>query len=147
MALAIEEARKGLLQGEQPFGSVIVRGGEIVGRAHNTVNSSGDPTAHAETQAVRNAASNLKTSVLKGCTLYTSSDPCPMCAGAMMFAGIERLVVGARSAALARLAGRKPRTYTAEDLSEKMHMKLEVIRAVLQDEAEKVLAQYNWPKG
>ena len=72
MAMAIEEARKGLRNGEQPFGSVIVRDGEIVGRAFNTVNSSGDPTAHAETSAVRDAAANLNSSSLDGCTLYTS---------------------------------------------------------------------------
>lgn len=144
IALAIEEARKGLRAGEQPFGSVIVLDGEVIGRACNTVNSSGDPTAHAETSAVRYTAANLKDPDLKGCTLYTSCDPCPMCAGATMFSGIERLVVGARSAKLAELRGRPPRTYTAESLAEQMHMKLEVIRGVLQDEAEKVLEEYDW---
>ena len=146
MAMAIEEAQKGLRSGEPPFGAVIVRDGQVVGRAYNTVNSSGDPTAHAETMAVRNAAANLKTPALKGCTLYTSCDPCPMCAGAMMFSNIERLVVGARSEALALIRKVAPRTYTAEGLSQMMHMKLEVVRGVLQEEAEKVLAEYNWPK-
>ena len=144
VAMAIEEARKGLRLGEQPFGSVIVRDGEVVGRAYNIVNSSGDPTTHAETSAVRDAAANLKGSDWKGCTLYTSCDPCPMCAGATMFSGIERLVIGARSAKLAELRGRPARTYTAESLAEQMHMKLEVIRGVLQDEAEKVLGEYDW---
>ena len=144
VAMAIEEARKGLRLGEQPFGSVIVRDGEVVGRAYNIVNSSGDPTTHAETSAVRDAAANLKGSDWKGCTLYTSCDPCPMCAGATMFSGIERLVVGARSAKLAELRGESPRTYSAESLAEQMHMKLEVIRGVLQDEAEKVLGEYDW---
>ena len=140
MTLAIEEARKGLRAGEQPFGSIIVREGEIVGRVYNVVNSSGDPTAHAEVMAVRAAAANLKSPSLKDCTLYTSCDPCPMCAGAMLFSNIDRVIIGARSEALARISGRPPRTYTAEALSEMMNMKLEVIRGVLQDEAEKVLA-------
>lgn len=144
MAMAIEEARKGLRNGEQPFGSVIVRDGEIVGQAFNTVNSSGDPTAHAETNAVRDAAANLNSSSLDGCTLYTSCDPCPMCAGATLFSGIHRLVVGARSAKLAEIRSETPRTYTAESLAEQMHMPLEVTRGVLQDDAEKALAEYDW---
>lgn len=146
MTLAIEEARKGLRSGEQPFGSVVVRGNEIVARAFNVVNSSGDPTAHAEVMAVRAAAANLKSPSLKGCTLYTSCDPCPMCAGAMLFSQIDRVVIGGRSQALARLRGQQPRTYTAEGLSQMMNLKLEVVRGILQDEAEKVLGEYRWPK-
>lgn len=147
MALAIEEARKGLRTGEQPFGSVIVREDEIIGRAYNVVNSSGDPTAHAEVMAVRVTAANLKSPSLKGSTLYTSCDPCPMCAGSMLFSNIGRVVIGARSEALARISGRPSRTYTPEGLSEMMNMKLEVIRGVLQSEAEKILAEYDWSKG
>ena len=146
MAMAIEEARAGVQRGEQPFGSVVVRDGEVVGRAFNVVNSTGDPTAHAEVMAVRNTAANLKTPNLKGGTLYTSCDPCPMCAGSMMFSGIEQLVIGARSAKLAELQGRRPRDYTAESLAEQMHLLLEVTRGVLQSEAEEVLGEYNWPK-
>ena len=144
LAMAIEEARKGLQKGEQPFGSVIVRNGEVVGRAYNTVNSSGDPTNHAETAAVRDASANLKGSDWKECTLYTSCDPCPMCAGATMFSGIERLVIAARSAKLAELRGQPPRTYSAENLAGQMHMKLEVIRGLLQSESEEVLAHFDW---
>jgi tRNA(adenine34) deaminase len=147
MALAIEEARIGLRAGEQPFGSVIVRNGEVIGRGHNTVNSSFDPTAHAETALIHNTAIAQKSSSLEGCTLYTSCDPCPMCAGAMLFSGISTAVIGARSETLARLSGGPARTYTAEALTKMMNMKLEVIRGVLQDEAEAVLAEYkNWDK-
>ena len=146
MALAIEESRAGPRAGDRPFGSVVVRAGEVIGRAYANPRSTGDPTAHAEVMAVRDAATNLKSLSLKGCTLYTSCDPCPMCAGAMMFSGIDTLVVGARSAALARISNRTPRTYTAEDLSEQMNMKLEVIRGVLQSEAEKVLEEFDWSK-
>jgi tRNA(Arg) A34 adenosine deaminase TadA len=147
MALAIEESRNGLRAGERPFGSVVVREEQIVARAYSIVESSGDPTAHAETRAIRAATAHLKNPSLKGCTLYTSCDPCPMCAGAMFNSQIDRLVIAASSQALTRLTGRLPRSYSVEGLSQQMNIKLEVIRGVLQDEAEKVLAEYNWPKG
>lgn len=69
-----------------------------------------------------------------------------MCAGAMFNAHLDRLVIGASSPALMRLSGRQPRTYSVEELSKQMNVKLEVIRGVLQEEAEEVLAQYKWPK-
>jgi tRNA(Arg) A34 adenosine deaminase TadA len=147
MTLAIEESRNGLRAGERPFGAVVVRGDEIVALAHSVVGSSGDPTAHAETSAVRAATARLKSPSLAGCTLYTSCDPCPMCAGAIFNSQIDWLVIGASSHALMRLTGREPRSYSVEELSKQMNVKLEVIRGVLQDEAEKVLAQYKWPKG
>ena len=146
MALAVEEAWAGLRAGDRPFGSVVVRAGEVVGRAYANPDSTGDPTAHAEVMAIRDAAANLKSLSLKGCTLYTSCDPCPMCCGAMLFSGIDTLVVGARSAALARISNRTPGTYTAEGLSEQMNMTLEVIRGVLEPEAEKVLEEFDWSK-
>jgi len=147
MALAIEESLKGLRAGERPFGAVVVQGDEIVARAYAVVDSSGDPTAHAETLAVRAATAYLKRLSLKGCTLYTSCDPCPMCAGTMFNAHIDRLVIGASSDALMRLTGRQPRSYSVEELSKQMNLKLEVTRGVLHDEAEKVLAEYKWSKG
>ena len=147
MAFAIEESRKGLRAGERPFGSVVVLGDQIVARAYAIVESSGDPTTHAETLAVRAATAHLKSLSLQGCTLYTSCDPCPMCAGAMFNSQIDRLVIGGSSQALMRLTGRPPRSYTVEELSKQMNMKLEVIRGVLQDEAEKILAEYKWPQG
>src|ERR1043166_5186295 len=147
MALAIEQSRKGLRAGERPFGSVIVRGDEIIARAYANIESSRDPTNHAETRAIRAAAAELKSASLKGSTLYTSCEPCPMCAGAMFNSQVERLVIGASSHALTRLTGRKPRSYSVEELSKQMNMTLEVIRGVLEDEAVKVLAEYPWPKG
>jgi tRNA(adenine34) deaminase len=146
MALAIEESRKGLRAGERPFGAVVVRGDEIIARTYSVVESSGDPTNHAETLAIRAATTRLKSPSLKGCTLYTSCDPCPMCAGAMFNSQLERLVIGAPSRALMRFAGRPPRSYSVEELSKQMNIQLDVIRGVLQNEAEKVLAEYKWPK-
>ena len=83
MALAIEEARKGLRAGERPFGAVVVQGGDVIARKYSVVESAGDPTGHAEILAVQAATSHLKTPSLKGCTLYASCEPCPMCAGAI----------------------------------------------------------------
>ena len=68
MAVAIEEMRGAIQSGERPFGSVVVRESEIVGRGRNIVNSTGDPTAHAESMAVRNTAANLKGPILSDCT-------------------------------------------------------------------------------
>jgi tRNA(adenine34) deaminase len=146
MALAIEESRKGLRIGERPFGAVVVQGDEIIARTYSVVESSGDPTSHAETMAIRAATAHLKSLSLKDCTLYASCDPCPMCAGAILASHIERLVIGASSEALMRLTGQPPRSYSVEELSKQMNVKLDVIRGVLQDEAEKVLAEYRWPK-
>ena len=70
-----------------------------------------------------------------------------MCAGAMFNSHIDRLVIGAPYQALMRLTGRPPRSYSVEELSKQMNIQLEVVRGVLQDEAEKVLAEYKWPKG
>ena len=144
MEMAIEESRKGLQAGDRPFGAVVVRNGEVIGRGYAVVHSACDPTAHAEVMAIRDAAANLKTPLLKGCTLYTSCDPCPMCAGAMMFSGIERLVIGARPEALAQFSGLPSRSYRAESLGEQMNMKLDVIRGILEEKAESVLAEYDW---
>ncbi len=72
-----------------PFGSVIVRDGEIVGEAHNEVLSSNDPTAHAETLAIRRASARLGTFDLSGCDIYTNGAPCCMCASAMLWARLR----------------------------------------------------------
>lgn len=69
-----------------PFGALVVRNGEIVGRGANSVTTSNDPTAHAEVNAIRDACKNLKTYQLDDCVVYTSCEPCPMCLGAIYWA-------------------------------------------------------------
>lgn len=69
-----------------PFGAVVVRNGEIVGRGRNSVTINNDPTAHAEVMAIRNACANLNTFQLDGCEIYSSCEPCPMCLGAIYWA-------------------------------------------------------------
>lgn len=95
MAMAIEEARLAQVEGDVPVGAVVVSEGEIIARAHNRREASGDPTAHAELLAVRLAAERLGTWRLAGCTVYITKEPCVMCAGAMMNARVTRVVYGA----------------------------------------------------
>lgn len=96
MDLALDEARAAVAEGNLAVGSVIVRGGQVLGRGHNLVRTSGDPTAHAETVAIRDACRRLGTAELPGSTCYTTMEPCPMCCWAIVIAGIERVVLGAR---------------------------------------------------
>lgn len=93
--------------GDQAYGAVVVRGGRIVGQAPSRVVLNEDPTAHAEMEAIRDAARRLGSRDLGGCTLYSSSPPCPMCEAAAYWAGIERLVYGvsARDGGSPRLCG------------------------------------------
>lgn len=74
-----------------PFGAVIVRNGEVVGEAHNTVTSENDPTAHAEMNAIRAACASLGTFSLEGCEIYASGEPCPMCLAAIYWARLDRI--------------------------------------------------------
>jgi guanine deaminase len=93
---AIRLARDGMTTGQGgPFGSVVVKDGEIVGRGCNQVTSTNDPTAHAEVVAIRDACQNLDAFQLEGCTLYASCEPCPMCLGAIYWARPDRIVYGA----------------------------------------------------
>lgn len=80
-----------------PFGAVVVRDNEIVGRGRNQVTINNDPTAHAEVNAIRDACANLNTFKLDACVIYTSCEPCPMCFGAITWARIEKIYYAAES--------------------------------------------------
>ena len=92
LKLAIETASDNIKDQGGPFGAVIVMGGKIISRAGNRVVAGHDPTAHAEVQAIRVAADAMGTHDLSGCVIYSSCEPCPMCLGAIYWAGIRRLV-------------------------------------------------------
>ena len=95
MKLAIEEARYGITQGHGgPFGTVIVKDGNVVGKGHNKVLTNNDPTCHGEVEAIRNACQNLQTHDLTGCELYTTGEPCHMCLCACMWANIDKVYYG-----------------------------------------------------
>ena len=92
MRRALQEAEKAYARGEVPVGAVVVRGGEILAAAHNEREIAQDPTAHAELLALRRAAARAGSWRLTGCILYTTLEPCPMCAGALQAARVSRLV-------------------------------------------------------
>ncbi len=92
MYLAVEEARLGMESGDGgPFGCIVVKGEEIIGRGHNLVLTTNDPTAHAEMVAIRAACKNLGFFQLTGCEVFCSCEPCPMCFGALYWARPDRI--------------------------------------------------------
>ena len=99
MSLALELAREAAANGEVPVGAVVIGpDGKILGRGRNRRQESGDATAHAEVEAIREACKALGDWRLEDCTLYVTLEPCPMCAGAIINARIPTLVFGAREA-------------------------------------------------
>ena len=95
MREALKLAREAQMAGEVPVGAVVVCKEKIIAHARNERETSGDPTAHAEVLALRRAAEALGTRRLEGCTLYVTLEPCPMCAGAIVMAGIDAVFFGA----------------------------------------------------
>ncbi|MCL6450797.1 MAG: tRNA adenosine(34) deaminase TadA [Acetobacteraceae bacterium] len=94
MREALAEARLALATGDVPVGAVVERGGRVIGRGRNRREELGDPTAHAELLALREAAVAVGGWRLTGATVYVTVEPCPMCAGALVLARVERLVYG-----------------------------------------------------
>lgn len=94
MEYALQEALISEKLGEVPIGAVIVKDGEIVGRGHNLTETTKDPTAHAEMMAIRQASENLGGWRLTGCEMYVTCEPCSMCAGAMVWARLEKVHIG-----------------------------------------------------
>ena len=92
MALALEEGKRAALNGDVPVGALVVKEGAVVAWGRNR--KTDDPTAHAEILALRAAGLALKSWNLSGCTLYVTVEPCPMCAGALVLARLDRLVYG-----------------------------------------------------
>ncbi len=115
MQVAIDQARKGIAAGQTPFGASIVRNGLLVAARHNEVWHRGDPTAHAEVLAIRRAAEQLSSIDLSGCVMYTTCEPCPMCATAIHWAKLDAVHFGATIADADR-AGFSELTLRAADL-------------------------------
>jgi len=88
MRIALEEAK----QGDAPYGAVIVKDNQVVAAAHNTVKRDSDPSAHAEMNVIRKLTSQIKNPSLAGCTIYTTGEPCPMCATVCVWAGVDEIV-------------------------------------------------------
>ena len=132
MRMAIVEAERALAKGEVPIGAVVVVGDRIIGRGYNLVEALVDATAHAEMQAITAAAQTLGGKYLNQCTLYVTVEPCAMCAGAIAWSQVRRVVYG---------AGDDKRGYST--FSERiMHPKTEVVRGVLREECEALMTQF-----
>ncbi len=95
MAIALDEARAALEHDDVPIGAVVVHDGKVIAQRHNERELTGDPTAHAEVLALRDAAAVLGEWRLTGATLYATLEPCPMCAGAAFQSRVDRVVFGA----------------------------------------------------
>ena len=132
MRMAIDEARKALDMQEVPIGAVVVCHGRVIGRGHNLVETLCDATAHAEMQSITAAASTLGGKYLKDCTLYVTVEPCIMCAGALGWSQIDRVVYGADDPkrGFTTLSGRI------------FHPKTKVERGVLADECEALMKEF-----
>lgn len=94
MQMAIDASVENVKNGGGPFGAVIVKDGEVISVGVNRVTANNDPTAHAEVSAIREACRKLETFHLRGCTIYTSCEPCPMCLSAIYWAGIKCIWYG-----------------------------------------------------
>ena len=132
MRMAIDEARKALNEEEVPIGAVAVCGDRVVGRGHNLVETLCDAPAHAEMQSITAAASTLGGKYLKGCTLYVTVEPCVMCAGALAWSQIDRVVYGAAD---------PKRGYTTVG-GRIFHPKTEVTGGVLAEECEELMKEF-----
>ena len=132
MKMALVEAQKAFDKDEVPIGAVVVCKGRIIARAHNLTEMLNDVTAHAEMQAITAAATNIGGKYLNDCTLYVTLEPCPMCAGAIAWSQLGKLVYGAED---------EKRGYHryAPDV---LHPKTEVVRGVCADEATALMKRF-----
>jgi tRNA(adenine34) deaminase len=134
MRVALEEARRSEGRGDVPIGAVVARGEEVLARAGNEREHRGDPTAHAEILALREAAESVGSWRLEGCSLYVTLEPCAMCAGALVLARVDRLVFGAAD----------PKAGFAGSLGDlvrdpRLNHRVEVVSGVLAEEAGELL--------
>ena len=130
--MALEEARAAMAQEEIPVGAVVVANGQVIGRGHNLTETLRDVTAHAEMQAITAAAESLGGKYLTGCTLYVTVEPCVMCAGAIGWSQLGRLVYGASD------EKRGFRRFAPEAL----HPKTVVVSGVLEEECAELMKEF-----
>lgn len=132
MKEALAEAKAALGEGEIPIGAVIVSGGRIIGRGHNMTETLKDPTAHAEMIAITAATEYIGGKYLSDCTLYVTVEPCPMCAGALAWAQISRIVYGAPD----------PKRGSSLYSPSLMHPRTEVLSGVLEEECARLMTDF-----
>lgn len=133
MRMALAEARKAAAADEIPVGAVVVCKGAVVGRGHNLTETLNDVTAHAEMQAITAAASTLGGKYLRECTLYVTVEPCVMCAGAIGWAQIPRIVYGAPD---------EKRGYAVMMMRKPFHPRAVVVEGVLREECAALMRDF-----
>ena len=137
MRMAVDAAQVAEENGDVPIGAVVVHEGQVIGRAYNQREQLQDPTAHAEIIALTQAATALKLWRLHGCTIYVTLEPCPMCAGALVLARLDRLVYGCSD----------PKTGACGSLYDivrdgRLNHQLEVTSGVLTDDCTRLLQDF-----
>lgn len=139
MSRAIEEAYSGVKSGDGgPFGVVIVKHGEVISSAHNTVLRDNDPTRHAEINAIREAAKKEGTYDLSGLEIYSTTEPCPMCFSAVHWARIDRLIYGTRIEDVKKL-GFNELTIPVSRMKEEGSSEVEIEAGFMLEECEELL--------
>ena len=137
MTVALEEARQAGAEGEVPVGAAVVLGGQVIGRGHNRPIAAGDPTAHAEIEALRAAARQVGNYRLSGSTLYVTVEPCLMCAGACVLARVGTLVFGATDEKAGAVVSRD----RALD-GDRWNHRVAITAGVLADEARALMQEF-----
>ena len=132
MQLALREALQAEKEGEVPIGAVMVCQGQVIARTHNQTERLNDPTAHAEILAITVATNTLGSKYLANCSLYVTLEPCVMCAGALSWAQVGRIVFGAEDEKRGFL----------RFAPNALHPKTELIRGILSDECGKLLTDF-----
>src|SRR3989338_1633227 len=137
MREALKEAVKAFESDEVPVGAIITHKGEIIGRAHNQIKTLKDPTAHAEIIAITQAANSLQNERLTGCVMYSTLEPCSMCAGAIVLSRIKGLVYAAKD----------PKTGAHDSVfkilnNKKLNHRVNVKKGVLENEASSLMKEF-----
>lgn len=141
---AIDLAREAVANGNTPFGSLLVVDGTVVRRSTNTTVTEKDITAHPELKLARWAARELDAGELAGCTMYTSTEPCEMCATAIHYAGLDRVVYSVAGASLATVRSDEQHGIPCEEVIERKGGSTDVDGPVLEAEGLSVHESFDW---
>ena len=131
MKMALQEAEAALEKDEVPVGCIIVSSNRVIARSHNLTETLNDVTAHAEMQAITSAANFLGGKYLQNCTMYITLEPCVMCAGALNWSQISKVVIGARD---------EQRGFINKNLT--LHPKTEVVTGILANECSQIVLDF-----
>ncbi len=131
MKMAFQEAEKALERDEVPIGCIIANNDRIIAKAHNLTETLNDVTAHAEMQAITSAANFLGGKYLQNCTLYVTLEPCVMCAGALAWSQISKVVIGARD---------EQRGFINKGLA--LHPKTQIVTGIMENECSAIVKDF-----